>query len=119
MISIAVTKVKYWRFDHDFIEYLVYLQPEGWVQLRIRKANFYPSDSKLFITIKSTTENKVDFSEFNTGSDSLIMVRGFGNTVNNIEWKVSSEYLGLMKSGAINGLEIPKFDTLTGFTLNY
>jgi hypothetical protein len=117
-LAMGVTKAKYWGYYSRMVENQVSLQPAGWLELHIQKASFYTTDTKLSLMIY-TTENTTDYSQFNTAADSIIYVTGFGNKKNNIEWRVTSDLFGLMKNGTIIGLDIPKFDTLTGIKLLY
>ena len=113
-----VWKAKYWPFEVQK-NTTVHITPEGWLKLRIQQVGNYPAGSKLLLAIYNHNSSRTDLTEYNTAVDSLILVKGFGSQENNIDWQVVDAGFNLMASGILNGLQIPRFDTLKNVTLDY
>jgi hypothetical protein len=112
-----VWKANYWPFLTQKST-TVYVTPEGWLQLRIDRVGNYSVGSQLTLNISDQTGSRSDITHYNTAADSLIMVKGFGSQQNKIDWQVV-DASNLVTNGTLNGLQIPKFDTLKNVTLNY
>ena len=113
-----VVKPKYWPFEVQKST-IVFLEPEGWVQLRIQKGGNYPVGSKLLLVMNNQSGSRPDLTEYNVAVDSLILIKGYGNQQNKIEWQVVDGGFTLVNYGTLDGLQIPRFDTLNNVTLNY
>jgi len=115
--AIFVTKVNYWPQTFSKSTSLS-ITPKGWMQIRIVKGANYPQGSKLKLNVWNQGQpSNVNLEEFNIASDSLIVVSGFGNQLNKIDWQVSDN-LNLFKSGTWNQ-QVPRLDTVRNITLNY
>ncbi len=113
-----VAKEKYWPFEVQK-KTIVFLEPEGWLQLRILNGDNYPLGSRLLLDLYSQSGSRSDLTDYNTVMDSLVLIRGFGSQQNKIDWQVVDGGYNLIKNGTLNGLQIPRFDTLKNVTLNY
>ena len=117
--TMYVDKEKYWFETQK--NTTVYLTPEGWVQLRIRKVGNYPVDSELVLTTVSES-GRPYITLYSTlwVVDSLISVTAFGGQINKIDWQVVPVSTNIpVANGTLTGLQIPRFDTLKNVTLNY
>ena len=114
---VNVVKIKYWPFLVKKSTTLS-ITPEGWLQLRIHKAGNYPVGSKLLLNLFDQSDRS-DLTQYNTAADGLILVKAFGGQQNKINWQVVDVNFNLLNNGTLNGLQIPRFDTLKNITLNY
>jgi hypothetical protein len=92
--------------------------PEGWMRLRIIRGTNYPSQSLLKISIQNVSAIAISSTECNTAADSIILVRGFGGQLNNIDWQVVNAGGMSLNSGTWQQ-QIPRLDTIKNITLNY
>jgi len=114
----VVWKTKYWPFEVQK-NTTVYITPEGWLQLRINRVGNYPVGSRLLLNLYNQNGSRSDLTDYNTAADTLILVKGFGSQQNKIDWQVVDAGFNLVTNGTLNGLQIPRFDTLKNVTLNY
>lgn len=113
-----VTKTKYWPFKVQK-NTTVAITPEGWLQLRIHKVGNYEADSRLLLHLFNQSGSRSDLTDYNTATDSLILVKAFGSQQNEIDWQVVDVNFNLVSNGTLNGLQVPRFDTLKNSTLDY
>ena len=116
--ELSIGKTKYWPFEVQKST-IVFLTPEGFLQLRIRKVGNYPVGSKLLLDLYNQSGSRSDLTDYSTAVDSLIMLRAYGSQQNKIDWQVVDVNFKLVNYGTLNGLQIPKFDTLKNTVLNY
>ena len=116
--QLNVMKTNYWPFAVQK-NTMVFLVPEGWVQLRIQREVNYPAGSKLLLTIHGQSGSMLDITEYNTVVDSLILIKGFGGQQNKIDWQVVDGSFNLLKNGTLDSLQIPRLDTLKNVILDY
>jgi len=95
----------------------VTLSPEGWLRLNIHKAGTYPAGTHLSISVVSQSGLRTDLTQYNTATDSVLLIRAFGGQKNAINWQVQGATL--LNYGSLTNLQIPRFDTLKNITLNY
>ena len=113
-----VTRTKYWPFLTQKST-TVYITPEGWLKLRIHQLGNYPAGSKLLLNLYDQYGLRSDLTDYNTAVDSLVLVKGFGSQQNKIDWQVVDAGFNLIANGTLNGLQIPRLDTLKNVTLDY
>ena len=113
-----VVKEKYWPFLVQKST-TVYITPEGWLKLRIHQVGNYPAGSKLLLNLYDQYGLRSDLTDYSTAVDSLILVKGFGSQQNKIDWQVVDATFNLITYGTLNGLQIPRLDTLKNVTLDY
>ena len=113
----SVVKQKYWDDVHKATT--VHLTPYGWLQLRIHKVGNYTPGSRLLLFEFNQDRSMSFVTDVNTADDSLIVAFCFGNQENNIDWRVVDVGQNRQTDGTLNGLQIPRFDTLKNVTLNY
>jgi len=114
--AIYVTRENYWpQFFSKSTT--VSVTPYGWARLRIISGTRYPAGSLLKMNIFSASLPLLSAHEFETADDSSIIISGFGNEINRIEWQVSGNST-VLNSGVLNQ-KFPRLDTLQGITLNY
>lgn len=102
------------------------ITPYGWMRLRIIRGSNYPPGSRLLIRTNrqiqppnSAYGGYSDLKDFNAAADSSLLIKGFGNHLNKIDWQVyDPSGAGVVKSGSWNQ-QIPKLDTIKNITLNY
>ena len=108
---------KYWSDFHK--DTTIRLTPYGWLQLRIHKVGNYTPGSRLILFQSNQDGSVYHATDVNTAEDSLIVAFCFGNQINNINWRVVDMGQNLSVDGYLNGLQIPRFDTLKNVTLDY
>jgi len=114
--AIYVTRENYWpQFFSKSTT--VSVTPYGWARVRIISGTSYPAGSLLKMNIFSVSLPLLSAHEFETADDSSIIISGFGNEINRIEWQVSGNST-VLNSGVLNQ-QFPRLDTLQGITLNY
>ena len=114
--AIYVTRENYWpQFFSKSTT--VSVTPYGWARVRIISGTSYPAGSLLKMNIFSASLPLLSAHEFETADDSSIIISGFGNEINRIEWQVSGNST-VLNSGVLNQ-KFPRLDTLQGITLNY
>jgi len=113
-----VVKEKYWPFLVQKST-TVYITPEGWLKLRIHQVGNHPAGSKLLLNLFDQYGLRSDLTDYNTAVDSLVLVKGFGSQQNKIDWQVVDAAFNLITYGTLNGLQIPRLDTLKNVTLDY
>ena len=113
----SVVKQKYWDDHHK--DTTVHLTPYGWLQLRIHKVGNYTPGSRLILFQFNQNGSMSHATTVNTAEDSLIVAFCFGNQENNIDWRVVDVGQNRSTDGTLNGLQIPRFDTLKNVTLDY
>lgn len=114
--AIYVTKVNYWpQFFSKSAS--VSITPYGWVSLRIIRGTDYPQGSLLKMNIFSANQPLLSAHEFSTAADSSVVISGFGNELNKVDWQVSDN-LTVYNSGTFNQ-QFPRLDTAKNITLNY
>ena len=102
------------------------ITPYGWMRLRIIRGTNYPAGARLIIMMNRQTQpantaygGYSDTNDFNTAADSSLLIKGFGNHANKINWQVQGPSgSGVLNSGTWNQ-QIPKLDTIKNITLNY
>jgi hypothetical protein len=114
--SMNVTKPKYWEFETQY-NTTVTLAPEGWLRLNIHKAGTYPAGTVLVLVVVNQTGTRSELTQYNTASDSVLLIKAFGGQRNKIDWQVQGATL--LNNGSLPDLQIPRFDTLKNITLNY
>ena len=115
--AMSVYKQKYWDDYHK--DTTVYLTPYGWLQLRIHRVGNYTPGSRLILFQVNQNGSMNHATDVNAAEDSLIVAFCFGNQINNINWRVVDMGQNLSVDGNLNGLQIPRFDTLKNVTLSY
>jgi hypothetical protein len=114
--AIYVIKENYWpQFFSKSTT--VSITPYGWARVRIISGTNYPQGSQLKMNVFSANQPLLSAHEFETAADSSIIISGFGNEVNRIEWQVYGNST-VLNSGVLNQ-QFPRLDTLQGLTLNY
>jgi len=88
------------------------MTPMGWIQLRLHKVGNYPAGSSLALTIISESGRREAINIVET------FPLAFGGQKNKIDWQVTNAGLPIA-SGTLDGLQVPRFDTLKNVTLNY
>ena len=83
--AIYVVKENYWTqfFSKSTT---VSITPYGWARVRIISGTGYPAGSLLIMNVFSASQPLLSAHEFETAADSSIIISGFGNEVNRIEW---------------------------------
>ena len=102
------------------------ITPYGWMRLTIIRGTNYPAGSRLIIMVNCQTQpantasgGYIDVNDFNTAADSSLLIKGFGNHLNKINWQVQGPGgSGVLNSGTFNQ-QIPKLDTIRNIVLNY
>ena len=95
----------------------VSIMPYGWMAVKIARGSNYPQGAQLIFLVEETSQsNYVDAQRFNVATDSTIIVRGWGNQQNKINWQVSNS--AVLNSGTWNQ-QVPRLDTVKNITLNY
>jgi len=114
--AIYVTRGNYWSqfFSKSTT---VSITPYGWARVRIISGTTYPAGSLLKMNVFSASQPLLSAHEFEIAADSSIIISGFGNEVNRIEWQVFGNST-VLNSGVLNQ-QFPRLDTLQGTTLNY
>jgi len=115
--AVYVTRTNYWPQSFSKST-TVSITPYGWVSLRIIRGANYPQGSVLKIAVQSASQPLYSPHEFSTtAADTSIVISGFGNEVNRIEWQVFGNST-VYNSGVLNQ-QFPRLDTLQTITLNY
>jgi len=70
----------------------------------------------IFLVEETGQSNYLDAQRFNTNTDTTIILRGYGNQQNQINWQVSNS--AVLSSGMWNQ-QVPRLDTVKNITLNY
>jgi len=113
-----ITKPKYWNFAVQK-RTTMFLTPEGWLQLRLHQAGRYPAGSRLVLNIVDQSGTQMDLTEYNTATDSIVLIRGYGGQQNKIDWQVVDAGFNLLSNGTLANLPLPRLDTLQNITLDY
>lgn len=113
-----VLKEKYWPFSVQK-KTTVSITPEGWLQLGIHKVGNYPAGTSLSVSLVNQSGSWSHVMEHGTETDTLILITALGGQQHNLKWDVLDTNRSAIKSGTLNGLQIPRFDTLENITLDY
>jgi hypothetical protein len=116
--EMQVLKEKYWPFSVQK-NTTVSITPEGWLQLAIHKAKIYPAGTSLYVNLVNQSGSWSHTMEHSTETDTLFLITAFGGQQHHIDWQVLDTNRNAIKSGTLNGLQIPRFDTLKNITLDY
>ena len=85
--------------------------------MKITRGSNYPQGAQLIFLVEDASQSYyVDAQRFNVATDSTIIVRGWGNQQNKINWQVSNS--AVLSSGMWNQ-QVPRLDTVKNITLNY
>jgi hypothetical protein len=109
--SMLVFKGDYWLFQRQYSQ-TVYMTPMGWIQLRVHQVGNYPAGSFLSLTLigESGRREAIDIRQ--------TFALAFGGQKNKIEWQVL-DAVGPIASGTLDGLLVPRLDTLKNVDLSY
>jgi hypothetical protein len=95
----------------------VSIKPYGWMAVKIARGSNYPQAAQLIFLVEETGQsNYLEAQRFNVTTDSTIILRGYGNQQNQINWQVSNS--AVLNSGMWNQ-QVPRLDTVKNITLNY
>ena len=95
----------------------VSVKPYGWIAVKITRGSNYPQGAQLIFLVEETGQsNYLDAQRFNANTDTTIILRGYGNQQNQINWQVSNS--AVLSSGMWNQ-QVPRLDTVKNITLNY
>ena len=95
----------------------VSIKPYGWIAVKITRGSNYPQGAQLIFLVEETGQsNYLEAQRFNVTTDSTIILRGYGNQQNQINWQVSNS--AVLNSGTWNQ-QVPSLDTVKNITLNY
>jgi len=93
------------------------IKPYGWIAVKIMRGSNYPQGAQLIFLVETTGQsNYLEAQRFNASTDSTIILRGYGNQQNQINWQVSNS--AVLNSGMWNQ-QVPRLDTVKNITLNY
>ncbi len=93
------------------------IKPYGWMAVKITRGSNYPQGAKLIFLVEETGQaNYLDAQRFDVTTDSTIILRGYGNQQNQVNWQVSNS--AVLNSGMWNQ-QVPRLDTVKNVTLNY
>jgi hypothetical protein len=117
--DVRIKKDTYYEVK-ERIQTTLYVIPEGWLKLRLHPVQAYPPGTSLQVgALPPDTLQYGNFITITADTDSTVLLRGFGGMPNKIYWQVYDESPGLVTSGTITNLPVPRFDTLRNITLAY
>jgi 5-hydroxyisourate hydrolase-like protein (transthyretin family) len=95
----------------------VSIKPYGWMAVKIARGSNYPQGAQLIFLVEETGQsNYLEAQRFDANTDSTIILKGYGNQQNQINWQVSNS--AVLNSGMWNQ-QVPRLDTVKNITLNY
>lgn len=108
---VYVSKEKYWYFVEAPGQNELTLSPEGWIAVNVHRDGTYPAETNLVLSAIAETGRTGD-ATITQLPNTTLMVKAFGDDQNKLHWRVIDSNGQFLKEGEIEGLLVPKFDTL-------